>query len=290
MYRPPQGDIEVFVQYLENVFDDIELDNIELFLMGDFNIDCLDKKDPKCKKLMDLIKPLGLRQLIKEPTRPTIDRSSCLDLFITNCDNISKSGVCDIIISGHLPILLTRKRAKSFKKKCTFIGRSYRRYNKNTFQQNVKTADWHAFNDSNTVTKKWECLLEIIKEHIDQMCPLKCFKIKQDKEPWISNQLIELIKDKDYALKGAKNKKDPILWAEAKRLRNNCTKRLRDARAEYIKENLDNNMGDQTKFWKNIQSVIPSAKMKKVGNFKLVDQDTGLDIEENATSRYINFL
>ena len=35
MYRPPQGDIDSFIQYLENVFDDIDLDNIELFIMGD---------------------------------------------------------------------------------------------------------------------------------------------------------------------------------------------------------------------------------------------------------------
>ena len=89
-----------------------------------------------------------------------------------------------------------------------------------------------------------------MKRIIDEMCPLKLFKIKQEKEPWISNQLIELIKDKDYALKRAKKSKDPLLWAESKRLRNNCTKKLRDARADYIKDNLDNNTGNQKKFWK----------------------------------------
>ena len=121
------------------------------------------------------------------------------------------------------------------------------------------------------------------------MCPLKLFKIKQEKEPWISNQLIELIKDKDHALKRAKKKNDPILWAEAKRLRNNCTKRLREARADYIKENLNNNIGDQKKFWKNIQEVIPSSSKKKnVGTFKLIDDITGVDINEKDTAEYIN--
>ena len=76
---------------------------------------------------------------------------------------------------------------------------------------------------------------QIIRENIDIMCPLKTFKIKQEKEPWISDQLIELIKDKDHALRRAKKRKDPQLWKEAKRLRNNCIKRLRDARAEYIR-------------------------------------------------------
>ena len=288
IYRPPQGDIDLFIEYLENILDDIELDRIELFLMGDFNIDFLDKKDAKCKKLLDLIKPLGLRQLIKEPTRLTMERNSCLDLFITNCDNISKAGVCDINISDHLPILLTRKKIRKIKKKCSLIGRSYRRYNKLNFQQNLKDSNWNDLNSGSTVTVKWNCLLNIIQKNMDKMCPLKSFKIKQDKEPWISNQLIELIKDKDSALKRAKSKKDPLLWAEAKRLRNTCTKRLRDARADYIKENLENNMGDQKKNWKNIQNVIPSARKKNVGNSNLTDQETGNDIDENNTAQFIN--
>ena len=136
LYRPPQGDVDNFIQYLENVFDDIEIDNIELFIMGDFNIDFLDKKDPKCKKLVELIKPLGLGQIIKEPTQPTINRGTCLDLFITNCDNISKAGACNINISGHLPILLTQKKIKTTQKRCTFTGRSYRNNNKDIFQYN----------------------------------------------------------------------------------------------------------------------------------------------------------
>ena len=288
IYRPPQGDIDVFITYIENVLNDIELESIELFLMGDFNIDFLDKKDSKCKKLIDLIRPFGLRQLIKEPTRLTFDRNSCLDLFITNCDNISKSGVCNINISDHLPILLTRKRIKIPKRKCTFTGRSYRNYNRNTFQQYLKEADWNAFNNGSTVTAKWKCFQEIIRGTIDKMCPLKLFRIKKDKEPWINNQLIELIKDKDYALKRTKKKKDPILWVEAKRLINDCTKRLREARADYIKDNLDNNIGNQKKFWKNIQNIIPSKNKQNLGTFKLKDDNTGIEIEENETAQYIN--
>ena len=72
--------------------------------------------------------------------------------------------------------------------------------------------------------------------------------------------LIELIKDKDYAMKVAKKRGDPNLWAEAKRLRNICTNRLRKARADYIKENLENNFGNCEKFWKNIQTVLPNKK------------------------------
>ena len=182
---------------------------------------------------------------------------------------------------------LTRKKAKILRRKCTFTGRSYRRYDKNLFQQKIRDADWNEFNNSNTVTSKWNVLLKIITNTIDNMCALKLFKIKQEKQPWITNQLIELIKGKDHALKRAKKRKDPVLWEEAKRLRNNCTKRLRDARADYINENLNNNLGEQKKFWKNIQNVIPSHKKKNIGTFNLIDENTGLEINDNI-AQFIN--
>ena len=48
----------------------------------------------------------------------------------------------------------------------------------------------------------------MIEINIDVTCPIKTFKIKQEKEPWITPPLLELIKDKDHALKKAKRKKD----------------------------------------------------------------------------------
>ena len=47
----------------------------------------------------------------------------------------------------------------------------------------MSETNWTAFENSNTVTQKWDCLLDIIQNNIDGMCPLKVFKIKQEKKP-----------------------------------------------------------------------------------------------------------
>ena len=52
-------------------------------------------------------------------------------------------------------------------------------------------------------------MLRITYESIDNMCPVKKFKIKQVKEAWITPQLLELIKDKDHAMKKPKKKERP---------------------------------------------------------------------------------
>ena len=185
-------------------------------------------------------------------------------------------------------IIATRKKARVKKQKCDFKGRSYRNYNKQTFQNLIINAEWNSFLLQETVTGKWNEMLKIIYKSIDNLCPVKSFKIKQIKEAWITPQLLELIKDKDHALKKAKKKKDPELWKNAKRLRNNCTKRLRDARAEFIKDRMDQNMGDSKKFWKNIQEVIPNKKSNNRNIFNLLDISTKEMIESEKTADFIN--
>ena len=90
------------------------------------------------------------------------------------------------------------------------------------------------------------------------------------------------------AIRQAKRGNDPLLWTNAKRLRNNCTKRLRKARADYIKENLENNIGNSKKFWKNIQDVLPNKKNRSMGNFDLYDDTNKQDIPTEETADYIN--
>ena len=288
IYRPPQGNVDRFIQVLDNYFNSIDLSKYEMFLMGDMNIDMLDKNNEAGKKLMNSIKPFGFCQLIKEPTRYSPIKNSLLDIFITNSNFIYKSDICNINLSDHQMILVTRKKIKHPKQKCSFIGRSYRNYNKEEFQDTIQNADWTKYDGEKTVGGKWQEMLNIFYNAIENMCPVKKFNINQIKEPWITAPLIELIKDKDMAMKEAKKKKNnPHLWNVAKRLRNTCTNRLRKARADFIKENLDNNMGNSKKFWKNIQDILPKNKNNNKANFELFDDDLGT-IPENNTADYIN--
>ena len=287
IYRPPQGSMERFIQVLENSLLQIDMTKTELYIMGDFNIDMMDSQNIGTKDFKTFFKSFGLRQIIKEPTRCTIDRNSCLDLVVTNSDLVYKVGATELNISDHSMILFTRQKLPKIKKKCSFLGRSYRNYDKNIFQNNILNSDWTQFNNSISADEKWSEFENIARSCIDKMCPTKYFRIKQEKEPWITPQLIELIKDKDVALKRAKKSKDPNLWAEAKNIRNSCTRRLREARAEFISRNLENNLGNQKRFWKNIQDVLPNSK-SKTGNIKLENKALGTPIEEKDTARFIN--
>ena len=213
--------------------------------MGDLNIDILDKGNANSKLLINMTKQLGLRQLISEPTRYSPVRDTCIDLFFTNSDIIANVGVGNVNISDHQMIILTRKKAKMLKQKCEFTGRSYRNYNKEIFQERIRNANWQFLENNLNVNRQWDLMEQNISSIIDVMCPKKTFRIKQVKQPWITPRLLELILDKDKAMKLAKKRKNIELWNEAKRLSNLCTNRLRKAKADYIKERLEIHSNDQ---------------------------------------------
>ena len=91
---------------------------------------------------------------------------------------------------------------------------------------------------------------------------MKEFNIKRVKEPWVTPELLEFIKDKDKALKKAKKSQLLEDWIVARRLRNECLARVRNCKAEFIQDELTTNQDDSKKFWNSIKTIIPDDKSK----------------------------
>ena len=62
------------------------------------------------KKYAQICSTLGLKQLIKHPTRKTCHTSTLMDHIITNCEvKVTQSGVIDTSLSEHQLTFCTRK-------------------------------------------------------------------------------------------------------------------------------------------------------------------------------------
>ena len=198
-YRPPQGKSKDFTLHLKNSLNQIDdLDKIDVFILGDMNINYAEQKRPSRKHLKKLEDIFGLKHLIKEPTRISPRLCSTIDLILTNSQHISNSGVIPMNISDHEAIFLSRKKQKD-KFITKFIdARSYVDYDKEDFQIQLLQLDWTDFYSLGTVTDLWECLLSHITTVADRMCPLRKIRIKDKPEqyPWISHEILEMIQDK----------------------------------------------------------------------------------------------
>ena len=88
-YRPPQGDVDNFISFLETCLENLDLSTRDIFIMGDFNVDFLDRQNAHTKKLKEFLAQTGLNNLIKDPTRYSANKTSELDHIYTNSQGLT---------------------------------------------------------------------------------------------------------------------------------------------------------------------------------------------------------
>ena len=183
-------------------------------------------------------------------------------------------------------VAITKKRIKIKLEKVAFKGRSYKNYDKDLFIERLLNIDWRLLNEMSEPNDMWNYLIVKIKYILNEMCPLKSFKVKTSGKPWITNELLEQISDKDRALRRAKRTGNPDSWKIARRLRNECLRNVRRAKSDFIRSELEINKNDTKKFWLQINSILPKGKGSQL--IKLIDTDTKSPIEHSDVSMYIN--
>ena len=129
VYRPPSGKCLDFIVKLADIVSEIKNRNPEIWIMGDFNINMLERDNRFVKMLNRFAIDNNLKQLISGRTRLNYRGGTCSDLLYTDCCFVQKAGVLNDMISDHLPIFACRKQDRNDLKFETITGRTYKRYN-----------------------------------------------------------------------------------------------------------------------------------------------------------------
>ena len=283
LYRPPDGNISEFCEILTADTNAISITgNKDIFILGDYNINYNQKKTPDMKSLIEFEQLTNLHQLISEPTR----NNNTINLIYTNCVDVSNSGVYDILISDHQLIFCTRKKSKTCYNHINYSGRSYRQYNKEVFQNLLMNENWEEYWQYDNPEVCWNYILEKINNILNIMCPIKNRKIKDCNEPWITDELIDLIHQKNRAWKKAKKSKHVDDIEDARVLRNRVKSQIKRAKSTYVQDYLDDDLISIKKFWEKITYIMPNKS--KNATISLIDQDTKIPIEKDDIPNFIN--
>ena len=228
------------------------------------HIDMLDKKSLSKKDLENTMKILCLRNINKDYTRHSNSKNSCIDLIFSNSDCISNNGLLDWNVSDHIGIFVTRKKIKIENSKIKFKGRSYKNYIKEDYQWDIINENWNDFYNLDDPNEAWNHYKSIITNKIDTSCPIQEFKINEKRDPWISNELLERILDKNKLLKKARKSDKFEDWKVAKLSRNLVNKELANAKQDFLLDVQNRYVKDSKKFWQSISRILPN-KIKKMG-------------------------
>lgn len=287
-YRPPTGNVTCFVNCIHDTLDAIvHLEEYDIYVCGDFNIPYNETGSTGVKKLKSIESKYGLKQYITSPTRCTSQSKNILDLIFTNAKHIRKAVADEVSISDHEPVYIVKKKMTTKLPRSSFTCRSFVEYERDLFQQDLLNYDWSTYFRTQVVDDLWAELKDVITRVADLHCPVRVHSNRKKLMPWVNDELLEMIHERDSLYKQAKRKDTSEDWALARRSRNRCNKMVKKAKYEFVKNQLTINEKDPRKFWNIIQDVW-TPNPTKSGHIHLTDQMTGHKIDDEHVPEIFN--
>lgn len=266
VYRPPNANITIFLERIEEIFLNIYAAYDQIICTGDFNINMLNTDSYTTYRFTTILESLNLCQIIKDPTRVTSSSISLIDLIITNLDN----NLCTAIVennqlSDHFAIKCKVKInshiQESFK---TIKFRNLKNINFNQFQDDLERMPWPLIYESDDVNIKIDLLNKYILDLFELHAPLQSRKSKKTKPymPWITENIKLMQKLRDRALGRYRKTRLIQHWDYYKQLRNVTNAAIKAEKRAYLNYTFSNtNIKEK---WRVLQKLNVAKKTSKL--------------------------
>ena len=256
VYRNPASRSEWYDAFV-SMMDNVQKNKCSIILMGDFNIDFLQKQ-PTWESTTALF---GLRQLIKTPTRVTPTSQTLIDhIYTNNPDTISDVDVPVLGISDHYPVCCTVACKNALSPNCTkhssIVYRCFKHFNEQAFQMDLSLSSFnyvYNFNEPDpALTYFTETFLRIANKH----APLREKRVKQRLlPPWFTSDIRKAMITRD-TLKKQKKIED------FKRERNRVNNLVRQAKRNYFQK-IASTQDDISAVWRAVNTLTGKKNSPK---------------------------
>lgn len=252
-YRPPSSK-QCWINNFETIVDNMDSLNIDMIILGDFNINFTNNKSPHYSnsRWAETISKFGLFQHVIQPTRVSKNSSSILDHIYTNCpETISNVMVSNICMSDHFPICFTYslKLYKSMTSDHKVIRyRCFKRFEVNSFKEDLRNVNINLVETCPTPNDSLQYFYNVLNRVLNKHAPMKEKRVKRDHQPkWFDSEVKEAIHKRDQF---HKNKQ----FNEYKVQRNKITAMIRKKKRNFYNDAIKKNT-KPTFLWKSLKSL-----------------------------------
>ena len=284
LYRPPDGNIKTCIDYLKTVFQACKS---EIWILGDFNVDFLDRSCDSRSKFNTLFTSCGLKQLMHSITRPNKRGGTCIDWVVTNSEFIKDYGVMNDYISDHLSIYVIRKKARECHKYVYRTVRDLSNYDTQVFGTLIANKDWDQVMNSDDIEYIWSELYKGMHDILSIMCPYRRFRQREKITPWLNPTIYKAMRERDAFMSIFRQTGYTLYLEIARRCRNKVNGLIYKAKSEYISMQLNQNSRNPKKFWCIIKGLLNHETDSTV-NAKFVDPNTGLEVVAGMEANFLN--
>jgi len=288
-YRPPDASIECFDWY-ENCIRDMDLENKETILIGDFNCDWsrLNKNvTSHTARMATLASTYQFEQMIKEPTRITATSRTLIDLaFCNKPELITMTGVDHLGISDHSLIYVCRKISISRNEPKIIRSRQFKHYDKNSFLTELRAILQHMTNDNNPDVL-WEDFKTKFLLVADVHAPQITRKVKSEYTPWMTNNIKKQIYHREFLKKKAIKTGSENMFVAYKKSRNTLNKLIKDTKMNYYTRALNDAKNNPKNMW-NTTNKLTNKKSKTTTITRLNISNENVTDDPNVISHTFN--
>ncbi len=196
-YRPPSASNDAISSLMHSV---TSLNYKELVLLGDFNVNWLQSASDGFKAICDT---LNLFQLVESPTRPNLKdskKSTLIDLIFSNAPHkYSLASVYANDVSDYCVIAIVRDTKWPKHKPRIITRRCLRHFNEQGFLLDIAQYNWDRIFLIPDVESAWIYFYDGFISIINRHAPFKKFSVKGRDNPWFSEALSALIRERDVA-------------------------------------------------------------------------------------------
>ena len=262
VYKPPNFNIENFIEKLENDISKIQ-EKAEVMLLGDLNVDYNQRSTAK-SRLQTFVRTFSFEQLITSATRITQSSQSIIDLiFVNNVHRVVESGVFPLDISDHSLIFCVIKAgvAKSGGNYRDISYRCYKNYNSANFNRDLESVDWSFLDSISDISDTVNTWCQTFSETADKHAPIKTRRVKcTSKSPWITQELTQLMRERDYHQKQAHKTNSDYHWQKFRELRNYINNQIKLAKTKYYQDTVKANKDNPSDLWKTLNELTSRNK------------------------------
>lgn len=180
VYRPPNANIDSAIDILTEQLDKTLESDRNVVVMGDINVDNFTENNDK-SKLDELLTSYQITRMSLPPTRITADSSTSIDWICTNmdCKQINTS----VILSGlsdhtaQIITITTQKIKENIKENKRMINKKAMEL----FKTKLQKQNWDHLYVQEDTNKAYDTFHNTLQLILDETCPRKSFKLKQNK-------------------------------------------------------------------------------------------------------------
>lgn len=220
---------------LDNTADN----NSEIYFLGDLNINALNENCPMWNRISSVAKICNLTQVVTSPTRTATNRfgittATCIDHIYTNRpEHCSKAISITQGCSDHNLVAIVRKtRIPKANSRINF-RRSYRSFNQELFEEEVKNVQWLNVCSEKNPEKALNVFMKLFMEIADKHAPMRKWTARSNSAPLMNDEMRILMAQRNAAKKAADRTGTLSDRQYYCKLRNTVTKMNKNSKREY---------------------------------------------------------